>query len=139
MNDYWKGNKMSERKVQLLRYGIAAIALVFGLVTIISGGQVIFGSDQSRAAAGDYLPAIVWFNFIAGFAYVGTAAGLASGQAWAGRLALVIAVATALAFLVFGLLVMTGAPFEGRTVGAMTIRTLLWAGIAWFALRRFNT
>ncbi|MHB1358409.1 MAG: hypothetical protein ACYCWC_02360 [Rhodocyclaceae bacterium] len=130
---------MSERKVLLFRYGIAAIALVFGLITIISGGQVIFGGDQARTAAGNYMPAIVWFNFISGFAYVGAAVGLATRQAWAGRLALVIAVATALTFLVFGLLVMTGTPYEGRTVGAMTMRTLLWAGIAWFALRRFNT
>ena len=115
---------------------VAAVALIFGLMTIASGGKVLFGSDAARAAAGNYLPFVVWFNFIAGFAYVAAAAGLATGQAWAARLALFIALATALAFLVFGLLAMTGTPYEPRTVGAMTLRTALWAGIAWFACRR---
>lgn len=127
---------MNDRHTHFFRYGIAVIALVFGLLTIKSGGQVIFGSDQARSAAGNYMPFVVWFNFIAGFAYIGAAIGLATRQAWAGRLSLLIAVATALAFLVFGLFAMTGVPYESRTVGAMTLRTLLWTGIAWFALRR---
>lgn len=127
---------MNVRHALFFRYGIAVIALVFGLLTIKSGGEVIFGSDQARSAAGNYMPFVVWFNFIAGFAYIGAAIGLVMRQAWAGRLAVVIAVATALAFLVFGLFVMTGALYESRTVGAMTLRTLLWTGIAWFALRR---
>ena len=49
-----------------------------------------------------------------------------------------IAAATALAFLAFGLLAVTGTPYEMRTVGAMTLRTTLWAAIAWFAWRHFR-
>ena len=128
---------MNARYAMMVRYGIAAFAMVFGLVTIVSGGQVILGGEQARIAAGNYLPLIAWFNFLAGFAYVGTAIGLATRQAWAGRLALAILVATALAFLAFGLLVMTGTPYETRTVGAMSLRAVVWAGIAWFALRRW--
>lgn len=126
---------MNARYALMVRYGISAFAMVFGLVTIISGGQVIFGSELARSAAGNYLPFIVWFNFLAGFAYVGAAVGLATRQAWAGRLALAIVVATAIAFLAFGILVLTGASYEPRTAGAMTLRTVVWAGIAWFALR----
>lgn len=124
---------MTDKLSRIIRHAIAAVALAFGLLTIVSGGQVLFGGDPSRAAAGNYLPFVVWFNFLAGFAYVAAAAGLATGQPWAARLALAIAVATALAFSVFGLFVLGGAPFEARTVGAMTLRTALWAGIAWFA------
>ncbi|MDP2431195.1 MAG: hypothetical protein Q8O33_04120 [Pseudomonadota bacterium] len=120
-------------------WAIAAVALAFGLATIASGGRVLFGGEAARAAAGNYLPFIVWFNFLAGFAYVAAAAGLATGQTWAARLALAIAAATALAFLAFGLFALTGTPFESRTVGAMTLRTTLWAGIAWFACHRGNT
>ena len=118
---------------RFIRYAVAAVALVFGLLTIVSGGQVLFGAEAARQAAGNYLPFVVWFNFLAGFAYVAAAAGLATGQPWAARLALAIAAATALAFSVFGLFVLGGAPFEARTAGAMTLRTALWAGIAWFA------
>lgn len=127
---------MNDTLSRFMLYAVAAVALVFGLLTIVSGGQVLFGGDQARQAAGNYLPFVAWFNFIAGFTYVAAAAGLAMGQAWAARLALIIAVATALAFAVFGLFVLSGAPFESRTVGAMTLRTTLWAGIAWFAWRR---
>ncbi len=123
---------------RLVLPGIAAVALVFGLTTIFSGGQVLFGGEAARQAAGNYMPFVVWFNFLAGFAYVAAAAGLARRRPWAARLALVIAVATALAFFVFGLFVLAGAPFEMRTVGAMTLRTVLWAGIAWIAKRRLG-
>lgn len=114
---------------------IAAVALAFGLATVFSGGRVLFGGEAARAAAGSYVPFIVWFNFLAGFAYIAAAAGLALGKAWAAWLALTIAAATALAFLIFGLLVLAGQPFEPRTVAAMALRTALWTGIAWFACR----
>ncbi|MDP1605693.1 MAG: hypothetical protein Q8L93_03465 [Rhodocyclaceae bacterium] len=124
---------MNDKLSRFGLYAVAAIALVFGLATIVSGGKVLFGGEAARAAAGNYVPFVVWFNFLAGFAYVAAATGLATGQAWAAHLALAIAVATALVFLVFGLFVLGGAPFESRTIGAMTLRTALWAGIAWFA------
>ena len=116
--------------------GIAVFALVFGLLTIYSGGQVIFGGAAAREAAGKFLPFVVWFNFIAGFAYVAAAIGLLTAQRWAPRLALIIAAATALVFLAFGALILTGSPFEMRTVGAMALRTVVWAGIAWFSRRQ---
>lgn len=115
---------------------IAAIALVFGLLSIFSGGRVLFGQPAAQEAAGNYMPFVVWFNFLAGFAYVAAASGLARRQPWAVRLSLGIAVATALVFLVFGVLALTGTPFEMRTVAAMTLRTLLWTGIAWLSSRQ---
>ena len=114
---------------------IAAVALAFGVATILSGGRVLFGDAAARAAAGHYVPFVVWFNFLAGFAYIVGAVGLALRRAWAARIALVIAAATALVFLIFGLLVLAGQPFESRTVAAMILRTTLWTGIAWFACR----
>lgn len=127
---------MNHKLSRFALYAVAAVALVFGLATIVSGGQVLFGSEAAREAAGHYLPFVVWFNLLAGFAYVAAAIGLATKQAWAAHLALVITVATGLVFFYFGLFVLSGARFEMRTVGAMTLRTILWAGIAWFARRQ---
>ncbi|MDO9226865.1 MAG: hypothetical protein Q8M09_20435 [Pseudomonadota bacterium] len=127
---------MNKTREYFALYAVAAVALAFGLVTIASGGRVLFGDEAMRQAAGNILPFVVWFNFLAGFAYVTAAAGLATRQPWAPRLALAIATATALVFLVFGLFILAGTPFESRTVAAMTLRTTLWAGIAWFARRR---
>lgn len=127
---------MNNALTRFISPGIAIVALVFGLVTIVSGGKVLFGGEAAREAAGNYMPFVVGFNFLAGFAYVIAAVGLARGRLWAARLALGIAAATALVFIYFGLFALSGAPFEMRTVGAMTLRTALWAGIAWFACRQ---
>lgn len=127
---------MNHKLSRFALYAVAAVALVFGLATIVSGGQVLFGAESAREAAGHYLPFVVWFNFLAGFAYVAAAVGLVRGRPWTARLALGIAAATAFVFFYFGLFVLSGAPFEMRTVGAMTLRTTLWAAIAWFACRQ---
>ena len=54
------------------RWAIAAalIAIAFGIVTVIVGGKTLFGGAEVRAAAGNIAPFVLWFNFIAGFAYV---------------------------------------------------------------------
>jgi hypothetical protein len=63
----------------------ALVAAVFGVLTIVSGGRVLFG--DGAAAAGSYVPYIVWFNFVAGFAYVAAAIGLWLRRPWAAGLA----------------------------------------------------
>ena len=109
---------------------ITAVAIGFGLLTIKQGGTVLFGSDASRAAAGNYVPAVLWFNFLAGFAYVIAGVGLWLHQRWAVWLAVAIAVATALTFTAFGVYIFFGLAYEERTVMAMGLRTLVWAVIA---------
>jgi hypothetical protein len=84
------------------------------------------------------VPFVLWFNFLAGFAYVGAAVGLARGRRWAALLSLAIAAATALAFLALGAHVLGGGAFEQRTVAAMTLRTGVWAAIAASACRRLG-
>ena len=121
--------------------GLLAVALLagaFGLATIFSGGRVLFGPDSARAAAGHYVPFVVWFNYLAGFAYVAAAAGIALVRRWSAPLSAGIAVATAIALLAFGGYVLAGGAFEPRTVGAMALRTAAWAAIAWWACRRLG-
>lgn len=63
--------------------GAALLAVGFGLLTLWSGGNVLFGGEDARAAAGNYVPFVVVFNFAAGFAYV--LAASACGGASTGR------------------------------------------------------
>lgn len=60
-----------ERSIGIWLFSI--LALVFGLVTLKSGGSVLFIEGETRQAAGHYVPFVLWFNFIAGFAYVAAA------------------------------------------------------------------
>ena len=115
---------------------ISVIAFVFGLLTIKEGGSVLFDTGEARTAAGNYIPFVVWFNFLAGFAYVAAGIGLWLQQRWAMSLAIAIAVATALASAALGFMILSGAAFEQRTVFAMGLRTVVWVVIAAIAWRR---
>lgn len=106
----------------------AVFAALFGALTVFSGARVLFG--DGAAAAGDYVPAIVWFNFLAGFAYVAAAAGLWRRRPWGAGMALALALLNALVFAALGGHIATGAPYEMRTVAAMALRTGFWAVIA---------
>ncbi len=107
-----------------------AIGLVFGLLTVFSGGMALFGGEAARAAVGNAVPFVLWFNFVAGFAYVLAGLGLLLNRRWGVWLSIAIAVATALVLAAFGLHVAGGGLYEMRTVGAMLLRTGVWALIA---------
>lgn len=115
---------------------VAVVAVAFGLLTIKEGGTILFGDEAARSAAGNYVPFVLWFNFVAGFAYVIAGAGLWLRQRWAVWLAVAIAAATALTFAAFGAHVAAGGLYEQRTVIAMSLRTLVWVAIAAIAWRR---
>ena len=119
----------------LMLWVISLVAIGFGLLTIKEGGTILFGNDVARAAAGNYVPFVLWFNFLAGFAYVVAGAGLWLSQRWAVWLAITIAVATFLAFAALGVHIGTGGAYELRTVVAMSLRTLAWGTIAAVAWR----
>lgn len=114
---------------------VSLVAIGFGLLTIKEGGTVLFGGESARAAAGNYVPFVLWFNFLAGFAYVIAGAGLWALKRSAVRLALAIAIGTLAVFAAFGVYVLMGGAYEIRTVVAMTLRTTVWAIIAAIAYR----
>lgn len=106
--------------------GIGALGVLFGLLTLVEGGSILFGAPEAVAAAGAYVPFVLWFNFLAGFAYVVAGVALLAGRRWARHLALAIAAATLLVFAAFGVHIALGGAFEARTVGAMVLRSGFW-------------
>jgi hypothetical protein len=116
----------------------AGVALVFGCLTLRSGGLVLFGGAAPRAAAGNAVPVVVWFNFLSGFAYVLAGLGIAARRRWAWHLSVALAVSIAVVFAIFGVHMMQGGAFEIRTVAAMTLRLGVWVAIA-LTLRRGST
>jgi hypothetical protein len=128
-------NTSTQQQQRGLRiWAISLVAIGFGLLTIKEGGTILFGDEATRAAAGNYVLFVLWFNFLAGFAYVVAGAGLWLRHRWAVWLAIAIAAATFFAFAALGEYVDSGAAFEQRTVIAMSLRTLVWlmiAAIAW--------
>lgn len=111
----------------------AIVASVFGVATIRAGGSVLFGDGAQ--AAGNVVGFVLWFNFLAGFAYVVAGAGLWMRRHWSAQLAFAIAAATVLVFGAFGIHVAAGGAFEARTAWAMTLRSAVWILIALLAFR----
>ena len=109
---------------------MSLIAIIFGLVTIKSGGMVLFTAGEAHQAAGEYVPFVLWFNFLAGFAYITAGIGLWLQRSWAVLFAMVIAVFTLLVFSALGVHIYAGGAYEMRTIGAMSMRSIIWMGIA---------
>jgi len=116
---------------------VSLLALGFGLLTIKEGGAVLFGDEAARAA-GNYVPFVVWFNFVAGFAYVLAGIGLWQQKRWTLWLAAAIAAATAITFAALGLHINSGGAYEQRTVIAMSLRIVVWVVITGVAAQAFR-
>ncbi len=108
----------------------SVVAVILGVATMHEGWKVLSGEPAARAAAGAYVPFVLWFNFLAGFAYIAAGSALWARKRWAAALAAAIAAATLIVFAAFGIHVARGGAYEVRTVIAMTLRTLVWIAIA---------
>lgn len=116
---------------------LAMVAVLFGLLTIVSGGRTLFNAEAQQLA-GNIVPFVLWFNFLAGFAYVIAGGGLWFRQRWALGLSIAIAAVTLLVFAAFGLQIWSGGNYEMRTVGAMSLRALVWLMISVVAYRNLQ-
>jgi hypothetical protein len=121
---------------------VAAIAIIFGLLTIKSGGSVLFWDEQARQAAGDYVPFVLWFNFVAGFFYVITGLSMLWQRRWALPMAATLLIATLLVYALLALHIASGQPYEMRTVIAMLLRSAVLGVVtvgAYFQFKRLRT
>jgi hypothetical protein len=109
----------------------ALAAAALGALTIISGGLVLFGPETAQRAAGDAVPFVLIFNFVAGFAYLVGAAALWQNHRAARWIAQAIGIATLVVLASFAVTALTGAPVELRTALALPFRAAFWLVIAW--------
>lgn len=115
---------------------ITIISMVFGLLTIKSGGSVLFIDGIARKDAGNYVPFVLWFNFLAGFVYIAAGVGLFMEKHWASWLSIFIVAATIVVFALFGIHILNEGMYEIRTVVAMSLRTIIWALISLYAYQK---
>src|SRR3989304_5205265 len=62
---------------------MAIAAIVFGGVTVLTGGRALFGRWEWRGDFGNAVPFVLWFNFLAGMVYIRAGAGLLLCRRWA--------------------------------------------------------
>ena len=112
------------------RWALGVGAIVFGAMTLLSGGKVLFGGPAARADAGAVVDFVLLFNFGAGFAYILAGVGALARRRWSLHVARLLAGATLLIFAALGVHIAIGGAFETRTVAAMTLRSVFWIGQA---------
>lgn len=129
--------KITQPLSPIKRFTLGAVALLFGIATIKSGGDVLFWSESARIGAGHYIPFVLWANFIAGFFYVLCAVLIFLNLRSAFYTAVFIAGASVALFAALGIHIAVGGLFEMRTVAAMLLRAGLWISIA-YLLRKLR-
>ncbi len=117
---------------------LAALAFVFGLMTVFKAGSVLFGPQSARDSVGQFVPFVLWFNFVAGFIYVGTAVHIWLDRGCAMRGAILLTGATSVVALGFAWHVFTGGAYEMQTVGALILRIVFWAIASVLLVRRLK-
>jgi len=118
---------------------LALVAIAFGVLTIKSGGAVLFWSEEARIAAGNYVPFVLWFNFLAGFVYIITGIGLLMFKPWAPKVAAILAASTLTIFAALGVgIAFADLAHETRTIGAMVVRSTVWTVIALLTFKIFS-
>lgn len=55
---------------------LSVLAMVFGALTVFSGGRALFGGTEAQAAVGQAVGFVLWFNFLTGFGCVATGLAL---------------------------------------------------------------
>lgn len=114
------------------------VAIVFGVMTVLSGGTALFGGKSVEQAVGGAVPFVLWFNFLAGFFYVLAGLGLMLRRKWAMLLSGAILSASLVVLALLAMHVMRGGLYETRTLGAMVFRCVVWLAIFGVAKRRLG-
>lgn len=118
---------------------LAALLLLFGLLTLAASSAVLFNLGNAKAEAGHAVPLVLWMNFAASFLYLAAGCGLIARRRWTLVLLLLAVLLLAGAAIGFVLHVRQGLPYEPRTFGALAIRIvvtlLLYAAARYFFKR----
>lgn len=121
------------KKNKIVRYVIAIVIIAFASATLFMSSSVIFDWFGIREKEGDYVPFIVWTNFIAGILYLFAAYGLLKARKWAVWILTGTVIFLVTALIVLAFYIDSGGVFELKTVGAMGFRILLTIAFSVFA------
>lgn len=118
---------------------IIAVLALFGIVTLFMSSSVIFDLFGIRAKEGNYVPFVVWANWLCGFIYLAAAYGFMKSKRWTSvilGIAVLILIVTYIGLFIY---IQCGGIYETKTVYAMGFRTgltILFSSIAYFLINR---
>lgn len=125
---------MSKHRLNFAIKASGVTAILFGIATVVSGGNAILNLHGIRKYSEEIVSFVLYFNFLAGFAYIITGIGLILRSRWAPAFAVTVAIATVIVFAGFGVWIFQGRAYEMRTLIAMSLRTAFWCSVSIVAL-----
>ena len=102
---------------------ILIVALfLFGAVTLFMSSSVLFDWFGIREKEGNFVPLIVWANWLCGFLYLMAAFALWKNKLWAVKPLIISLIILAIAFIGLFIHITGGGLYETKTLGAMVFR-----------------
>lgn len=101
--------------------------LVFGSVTLFMSSSVLFDWFGIRAKEGNFVPAIVWANWLCGILYLMAAWAIYKNSIRAKTPLLTALVILIAAYIYLFIQISNGCLYETKTVGAMAFRIAVTA------------
>ena len=127
------------KKNKVFRYVIAVLLIVFALLTLFLSSSVIFDWFGIRAKEGNYVPLVVWANFMVSLLYLLASYGYLFLKKWSLSVMLIAAIIFVLAYIGLFIYINNDGLYESRTIGAMLFRilvTLFFAGMIYYGLKK---
>ncbi len=110
---------------KIILYAIVVALSLFALLTLFLSASVIFDLFNIREKEGNYVPFVVWANFISSVLYLMAAYGLIKLKKWPTLLLVVPAAILTAAFIGLKAHISNGGIYEQKTVNAMMFRIAL--------------
>ena len=122
---------------KIIFYTVVVVLSLFALLTLFLSTSIIFNLFNIREKEGNYVPFIVWANFICSILYLIAAYGLIKLKKWPTSLLALSAVILIAAFVGLKVHISNGGIYELKTVNAMMFRialTILFAIASYFLI-----
>ena len=122
---------------RIIFYAIVVALSAFALLTLFLSASVIFDLFNIREKEGNYVPFIVWSNFISSIIYLIAAYGLIKLKKWSTWLLGLSVVILTAAFIGLKVHISNGGIYEPKTVNAMMFRialTIVFAMTSYFLI-----
>lgn len=104
---------------------MGAVGIGFGLLTLFAGTRVLGGADPGYIV---FRPLLL-FNTAMGFAYVAAGIAMLRSPLWGRRAAGAIVALNLVALATVAVLYASGNAVAGASLGAMTLRTVVWLAL----------
>lgn len=98
------------------------VLILFGIVTVFMSSSVLFDWFGIREKEGNYVPGIVWANFVCGILYLVAAYGILKNQTWSIFPLTISVIILIIAYIGLFIHINNGGKYETKTVGAMAFR-----------------